>query len=269
MKAYQPRFSEEFLRAVVRTQRWLAGNWYPCARPLAGPAPLTAGRGLATAETMVDDPGVSTDRDLVASAAGLAWLVRYTDRLDRSDLAPHPLAASAGERYPVPHSPLFDFERDTTGAAWIDELADVAVAARAGDRWRRVIGHTDWSARNVRWDRRGVQAVFDLDSVAAVPDSFIAGQAAVTWATTMDVGEAPLPDPARIGEFLDVYHLIREEPIKGPQIRAAWGSALWVLCYTARCEHAMDRSGAAVERLRRHGDELAQRASDGGSAGSV
>jgi len=257
VKAYQPRFTERFLSTVVSIQRHLATGFYPCAAPLGGPRPF--GLGWATAETMIADPGPTPamDRDLVSAATGLARLVRYAEGQPAAGLDPHPLQAAPGVRYPAPHSAVFDFAVDEATAGWIDALADVAIMARLTDTSRPVVTHSDWSARNVRLGRHGVSAVFDLDSLALMLDAVAAGQAAVTWSTTMEAGEPALANPDEIGRFLDVYQTVRGYRFRRSQMHAAWGGALGVLAYTARCEHALRRPGLATECLMRHGDALA------------
>jgi hypothetical protein len=263
VKAYQSRFSEPFLQAVATVTRHLAASWYPCPAPLGGPIRL--GRGRALIEQFVDDPGETPvlERDLVAAVAGLVKLVRYCDDLGlrraASALDPHPLKVDEATLYPEPHSPIFDFARNSQDAKWIDEFATTADTVRGRDQTRPVLGHSDWSARNVRCDRYGVQAVFDMDSLAFLPDSYVAGQAALTWRTSMDDGDTPLPSPAEIGRFIDTYQIVRGYQFSDVQSNAAYASALWVAAYTARCEHAIDLDGPAHDFLRRHGDELVTR----------
>ena len=40
IKAFQPRWSLDFVDAVVTVQRHLAEHGFPCAMPVAGPAPV-------------------------------------------------------------------------------------------------------------------------------------------------------------------------------------------------------------------------------------
>src|ERR1051326_6327127 len=53
VKVHQPSHTLEFLRAVVRVQRYLLAHGYPCTKPLLDPRPLA--RGLATLEELVDE----------------------------------------------------------------------------------------------------------------------------------------------------------------------------------------------------------------------
>ena len=135
------------------------------------PTALAPGRDtFATVESWLPDPGmdaIASDAALRVSAAGLARQVALCSGLALAgDLCDHPLRKSDGGLYGEPHSPHFDFASSTARAGWIDRLARRAVADRDADATRQVVGHTDWSARNVRLDEERLLAVYDWDSVA-------------------------------------------------------------------------------------------------------
>ncbi len=244
VKAYQPAWTPEFLGGVQATQTrlWRAG--LPCGKPVGGPA--RCGVGLATIETHVADPGQPEafgDRERRASAEGLALLIESA-RFDHR-LATHPLSGPSGSLYPEPHSPLFDFDATRNGAEWIDDLARLAKANERDDA--TVIAHTDWSARNVRLRAEGVTAIYDLDSLGAASLPTAVGRAAATW-RALGEGEEPMaPDIDEIEDWLDCFPMM----LSMTDRRAALGSALWVLCYTARCEHAVDPTEQIHTRARR------------------
>ena len=120
IKAYQARWTASFLAAVLRIQRHLASCGFPCPTPMVGPAPL--GRGMATAEELVPDPGPTPVgiREMRISAGGLARVVAVCRRQDTTGLVPHPLDAASKSLYPEPHNPVFDFRATAAGAEWID-----------------------------------------------------------------------------------------------------------------------------------------------------
>ncbi len=193
MKAYQRRWRPTFLEAVQQAQRCAASVGLPCALPETAPAPVAEGADtFAVVESWLPDPGMDglgTDAALRVSAAGLARQISACRILARSAaLREHPLRTTTGGLYGEPHSPHFDFERSSAGAEWIDELARRAAQIRDGDDTPLVVGHTDWSARNVRYDERRLLAVYDWDSVALVAESTAVGQAAVTWRVTAEAG---------------------------------------------------------------------------------
>jgi hypothetical protein len=260
MKGYQPRWTKTFLSAVSRVQRHLAQNGFTCPAPLAGPAPL--GLGMASVETLLADPGPTPVRaDLMpVSAAGLARVVALCRPQDATGLAPHPLDSPAGGLYPEPHSPLFDFEATAAGAEWIDELATIARSARDSLDRPAVVAHTDWSARNVRFGAEAIVAVYDWDSLALVTETTAVGQAAGTW-SAFGVEEEPLaPSAEEVAAYVRCYEAARGQAFSPVERTAIGGAALWVLAYTARCEHALGADPTAVRRasgrLRAEGGRL-------------
>ena len=252
IKAYQSRWNESFLAAVQNGEEWAADGGIPCPRPLGAPTPIRAGRpNLAVVETWLPDPGMHPGRSAAArgvSARGLARQIALCFGLPGSDrLLGHPLSSSASQLYPEPHSPLFDFESTAAGAEWIDELARRAASLRAQDDSDPVVAHTDWSARNVRFDENRLLAVYDWDSLALVQESAALGQAAMTWSVTADPGGTEFPTLDSVQAYVEDYEEEREGMLTARQHRAARASAAWVLAYTARCEHSLAVRGLARE----------------------
>lgn len=252
IKAYQKRWSESFLAAVQNGEERAADGGIPCPRPLAAPTPIRAGRpNLAVVESWLPDPGMRPGGSAAArgvSARGLARQVALCVGLRGPDrLLSHPLSSRDSQLYPEPHSPLFDFESTAAGAAWIDELARRAASLRAQDESAPVVAHTDWSARNVRFDEDRLLAVYDWDSLALVPESAAVGQAAMTWSVTADPGGTEFPTLESVLAYVEDYEQEREGMFTTRQHRAARASAVWVLAYTARCEHSLAARGLARE----------------------
>lgn len=247
VKAHQPRWSTAFLAAVVRVQRHLAARGFPCPRPLLDPAPL--GRGWATVDELVPDPGPS-DPGAAArrgSAAGLARAIATAREVDGVDaLEDHPQATPAESLWPEPHSPLFDFRATAAGAEAVDVLARRGAEARDADSSGRVVAHCDWSARNVRLDGHRLVVAYDWDALARVPESTAVGQAAATWSATAEPDDPGPPSPQEVAAYLADYERARGAPLPEAARRAVGGAALYTLAYTARCEHALAVRGLAA-----------------------
>jgi hypothetical protein len=262
LKAYQERWPEAFLRAVQSVQDHVSGGGLPCARPLRPPVALPGRRNLAVVESWLPDPGMRPNRSEAArrvSAAGLATQIALCrDLVGEQGLTSHPLDTPEGDLYGEPHSPLFDFAGTAQGAEWIDDLAHRAVAVRRADDGPAVVAHTDWSARNIRFDDRKILATYDWDSVTVVKESTALGQAAVTWCVTAEPGGSEFPALAEIVAFMRDYELAAGRPLTDTQWRAAGAAATYLLAYTSRCEHSLDVVGRA--RSDQHGgrDRLAE-----------
>jgi hypothetical protein len=259
VKAYQRRWGREFLAAVGRVQRRLAARGFPCPEALVGGQPL--GPALANAEVFLPDPGarlLASSSDMAASAAGLARQIGLCRALSEPPLDNHPLNASSGRLYPEPHSPFFDFSARAAQAAWIDKLGAQARAHRDATAWPVTIAHTDWSARNIRVQDGQLLAAYDWDSLSRVPEPVAVGQAAATWCSLGEPGDPVAPSPEQTLAYVSAYETAAGYRLPPQQRRAAQAAALWVLCYTARCEHAIEATtGRTIDRAR------ARLASDG------
>jgi hypothetical protein len=259
VKAYQSQWGRPFLTAVARVQRHLAGAGFPCPRPLAGPShagPTDPGPALAAVEAYVPDPGMrvlSGDKAMGISARGLAEQIEQCRTLAEPDLQRHPLQRTADGLYPRPHNPLFDFSLRADEADWIDQLAAAAASARSRHQksLTLTIAHTDWSARNIRIDDHQVLVAYDWDSLALVAEPVAAGQAAATWCSTGEADDPIAPDPDEVHAYLDAYQAATNRHLAAEERHTAMASALWVLAYTARCEHAVEAvTGQRPERAR-------------------
>jgi hypothetical protein len=259
VKVYQRRWGREFLAAVGRVQHHLAAHGFPCPEVLLAGRPL--GPALASVEMFLPDPGVRTlasPEDMAASASGLARQIAVCRDLSEPVLTDHPLNAPPGQLYPEPHSPIFDFSVRADDAAWIDQLAVQARAERDANDSPFTVAHTDWSARNIRIREGRVQAVYDWDSLSRVAEPVAIGQAAATWCSLGEPGDPVAPSPEETRAYISAYEAAAGRRLSGRQRTAALAAALWVLCYTARCEHALEAAtGRVVDRAR------ARLASDG------
>ena len=240
LKATQPRWEPAFLHAVQRVQRAVAAGGFPCPTPVAAPVPI--GHGWATMESFLPDPGPRLPRGdefMDRSSSGLVRLLQLARGVDPGGLELHPHRLAEGALYPAPHSPLIDLDGTARGAEWIDEWAGAAWARRASGSLPTVVAHLDWSARNVRLGESGLEAVYDWDSVSVAADAVAAGQAAATWRSTGETGDLRAPDAEEIERFVASFGRSRGTPFSARELGVARAAAVWIMAYTARCEHAL------------------------------
>jgi hypothetical protein len=266
VKASREQHPRALLDAVRRIQATLAATGFPAPEPLADPVPF--GRGLAVVDAYL--PGDTADAHdppvRTAMAACLARLVHEgtpaaaaARALDGLDRARRPGRPQAGALWGAPHSPLFDLEGTAGGAEWIDELARPAKAALDRPAGRTVLGHIDWSVKNLGWDGAAVVAVYDWDSLVVAPEPVLVGEAARGHTATWDRPVEPAPTPEGAAAFVRDYEVARGRPFSAAERRTAAAAALYAAAYIARCEHAVARAGGDVQRgsfrdrLRRHG----------------
>lgn len=148
-----------------------------------------------------------------------------------------------GRLWPEPHNVLFDFEATTEGAEWIEEMA--AQAKRALDSFdgRVVVGHTDWSVDQMRFKGGEVSVVYDWDSVRPEREVVVVGTAVATFTATWRFGVPNPPRPEETWAFVEEYEAARQSGFSGEERAAIAAAAVYVMAYTARCEHALDPGG--------------------------
>jgi hypothetical protein len=110
----------------------------------------------------------------------------------------------------------------------------------------------DWSARNVRVDQRGISAVYDCDSLSLAPEATAAGQSAATWRSTGEADDPDAPGAPEIERFLASFGAARGSAFSPEELSVARAAAVWVMAYTARCEHALEQRTPYVRRRARN-----------------
>jgi hypothetical protein len=191
-----------------------------------------------------EDAGVPARRG--AMAATLARLIALaTPYKDLPGLPEH--GYREGAVWGSAHNVLFDFAATGLGAEWIDEIAEVSAQSARQAEGRIVLGHRDWSAKNVRFafDVDGtpcVSAVYDWDSLALAREPEIVGMAAASFTATWDVPVARVvPTPSDMVAFIADYERAAGRRFSAGEWRTAAAAATYLLAYTARCEHASAR----------------------------
>jgi hypothetical protein len=239
-----------YLRAVVRVQRYLLAQGFPCTRPLYDPLPL--GRGLALVEAL-DASGEFHDahdpRWRRPLAEHLAWLIRLLRHPEKivgvtPDLFDFRLPADT--LWGKPHSNIFDFAATTQGAEWIDEIARKAKSIldnRAGDL---VLGHTDWSTKHVRYTGDKVHIIYDWDSLALNKEPAIVGSAAMYYTYIPFLPDASgSPTREETLAFIADYETARGKAFSQEERLTLNAAITYSYAYSARCEHSLSPHDAS------------------------
>ena len=245
LKAYPPDRPSEYLAAVRRVQGHLFERGFPAPRPLAGPAPF--GPGLATVDEFVDegdrgdahDPSIRrTMAQTLARLIALAGVLPDVQGLDKGWRWP-----KKGKLWPEPHNALFDFEATAEGAEWIDGVAEEAKWNLDGFDGEVVVGHTDWSVDQMRFNGGEVSVVYDWDSLRPEKAIMVVGHSAAHFSATWHSGVPNPPNPEEAWLFVEDYEAARGKPFSEQERKAIAAAAIYGIAYTARCEHALDREG--------------------------
>jgi hypothetical protein len=226
---------EAYLDELQRVQAGLADTGYPAPRPL--------GRvGVATVEEWLDAGSFRDAHEPAVRGAMARELVRFHRLATEVGVRPRrpffPLGAEA--LWPVPHNALFDFDATSEGAEWIDEIGRAAKSLRDTYEAPKVVGHTDWSAKHLRFDELlQPTALYDWDSVDTQPEPLLVGNAAGSFTYTEELEVFPWPSVDESMAFIDEYESARGAPFAAADRRAAEGACLYLRAYAARCGHAV------------------------------
>ncbi|WP_432947420.1 hypothetical protein ACQPXM_10875 [Kribbella sp. CA-253562] len=235
----------------LAVQRAVHEAGLPCATPLTEVSMLD---GLAVhAEQWL--PGGEIDRAADADAAErsarlYAACTQVTSRLRLSPPLPNPEWVRWNHNGPG-HWPPNDLHDHRPGA---DSLPYdlVAVAARARKRLlastslRHVLGHADWEAQNLRWDKNAPYVVHDWDSVAWLPEAALAGAASGAFSSAETPTLAPL---ASSEAFLASYQEERGSAFTQEELEVAWAASLWPALHNARAEILWNHPSVALAAL--------------------
>ena len=232
------RFTDQaYFDELQRLQTALADGGYPAPRPRGR-------RGRATFEDWIDRGQFRDGHDPAVRRAMAVALAEFISRATATGFRPQRGFLPHGEEglWPIPHNALFDFEATNADAEWIDEIARAAKPLGRGDTGREVVGHTDWSAKHLRFDPDlRPTALYDWDSVTVDREPSHVGTAAgsFTYTEELDQVVALWPSIEESMAFIDEYEDARGGPFDDDERRAAQAACVYLRAYAARCGHAL------------------------------
>lgn len=232
----------------VHEALWKQG--VPCPKPLTEPLPLSSENPelAVSAEEWLGEGQIRSGADTVlAYAATLALMIKA---------APKPNTVGHLE----PPVPWLWWDHNRAGRLWppsasrewdphriIEEMPYHVLEAAHHSRDRlldsdirglpKVLGHGDFEPQNCRWvpGANGSEklVVHDWDSVVAMPEAILAGNAAVTQNCAEVQRLASIDENER---YLEVYAKARGKAFTPLEMEAAWAASLWVAAYLAAFE---------------------------------
>lgn len=247
------------LAAQMEVQAAMAARGFPAPAVLTKLSALGPGWAVGMA---YDRAGVPADARVPgvrrAMAGGLARFVAEAEACRGVDGLPRWPLPPEGALWPKPHNALFDFGATARGAGWIDEAAGPALRAMRSARSRTVVGHNDWSAKNMRMGPAEIAVLYDWDAVFLDREAFVVGSAAAHFPVTWELDVPETPSAGEVAAFVREYEEARGAPFTRPELAEVAAAATYARAYKARCEHALDPEGArwrgsSRERLERDG----------------
>lgn len=247
------------LSAQLRVQGIMAARGFPAPAILTRLSPLGPGQAVAMS---YNRDGAPTDVRISGirrrMAEGLARLVSEAETclsipgLPRRDIPTEEMI------WPKPHNVLFDFTATSRGAEWIDEIAREALAVMRNATGPIVVGHHDWSAKNMRMHPEGIAVVYDWDAIFLDRETFVLGSAAAHFPVTWELPVPETPTAEEVAAFVQDYERARGRAFTASELAEVAASATCARAYKARCEHARDPCaarwpGSSRESLRTNG----------------
>lgn len=226
---------ESYFAEVQELQGLLASGGYPAPRPLRR-------LGTVTVDEWLDAGAFRNAHEPAVRQAMVRELVRFQRLATATGVRPRrEFLRPDGALWPRPHNALFDFEATAAGAEWIDEIAAAARAVADVRKGAEVVGHTDWSAKHLRFDPElQLTALYDWDSVTVGREPELAGTAAGSFTYTEELEQAidVWPSPSESEAFLAEYEEERGEEFTAEERAVARAACVYLRAYAARCHHA-------------------------------
>jgi hypothetical protein len=247
------------LAAQMKLQKEMASRNFPAPRVLTELSPLGPGWAIGME---FNRSGVLTDVRLpgvrFAMAAGLARFVALGEAYRNLDGLPRRLVPPEGRIWPPPHNALFDFGATVHGAEWIDDIAQHFLPILRSAKSKVVVGHCDWSAKNMRMGPDGLAMLYDWDSVFIDHEALIVGSAAAQFPVNWELDVPQTPTNGEVAAFIRDYEATRHALFAPRECSEIEASVTYARAYKARCEHALDPdaewwSGSARESLKNNG----------------
>jgi hypothetical protein len=247
------------LAAQVQVQALMAAHGFPAPAVLTKLSAL--GPGWAVGMEYKRD-GVPTDTRVPgvrsAMAVGLARFVAEAEACRELEGLPRRSLPPEGTLWPKPHNALFDFEATMQGAEWIDLVARRALSALRTAESRAIVGHLDWSAKNMRMGTSGIAVLYDWDAVFLDREAFVLGSAAAHFPVTWELDVPETPSIGEVAAFVLEYEQARGVAFTRSELAEVATGATYARAYKARCEHAIDPDavrwrGSSRESLKTHG----------------
>jgi len=149
--------------------------------------------------------------------------------------------------YPAPHNALFDFSIGGKDAERIDEIAFKSKNIVNSIDKNVVLGHSDWSMKNVRFAGNKINMVYDWDSLCLQDEYHLLGIAAATFTTTWDIPVKITPSQEEAFEFVAEYERAMGKKFSRNELLKISACTTSVMCYTARCELSVDPENVYYE----------------------
>ena len=238
----------------VAIQGELAAGGFVCATPVS---PVTVTDGVAVhAEEWIQGGEMLRSAGTHHAELSGRLLADLMTRLESITVPEPPLPNPVWVQWDYDGGGLFppnfeDIDRRAELMPLPQWITDVAVRIR--DRMsrattlRRVLGHTDWEAQNMRWMGSRPHVVHDWDSLSWLPEAAVVGAASGAFASQ----ETPTLAPIESSDaFLEAYQTARGRRFDSTEVEITWATSLFPAVHNARGEFLFDSPKVTWTALR-------------------
>ena len=240
------------LTAMSHLQEALHKTGYPC--PAVILHPIKYNGAIYTVNEYADIGKQENAHNPIirqASAHGLAELIKRINPPVNLDGFKEVDIYKIENIYPAPHNPNTDFSRNAEEAGWIDEIAIKFKKLIRSIEKNVVMGHCDWSMKNMRIADNKIAMVYDWDSIILQDEYHILATAAKNYNMTWDIPVRIIPTQEESYDYVVLYEQVREKKFTKKEWTKIAACITYLFCYTARCQVSAgdEYKGSFIEAL--------------------
>lgn len=238
LKVYSPKIAKSYLEQMHHVQGIFYAEHFPAPKvltPLFSLAQTYAG----FYELISGEKANAHQPEIRMELA--RYLARFTEIVIKHHLPPMEnffQQSGHGKLWPIPHNVLFDLKKSTQGAGWIAKRAKIAknIVVTANDS--KILAHTDWGTKNSVFQNGKLVGIFDWDSLGAMSEMQMVGQAAAQFTADWESEIKITPSPEEGRQFIRLYQDFRKKKFTDHEYKIISAAADYLIAIIARFEHA-------------------------------
>jgi hypothetical protein len=238
LKLFNKNISHDYLLQMNDIQKIFYEEKYPAPAVLS---PIFQfNRGYAGFYEFIEGNKENAHKSEIRDELAL-HLAKFSDIIDKHRFLPMNTfmqESIKNKLWPTPHNVLFDLEKTTQGAEWIDSKAKVAKQILDEQKFQKKLAYTDWSVKNTIYKDRKLIGVFDWDALGCMSEPEMVGSAAAQFTADWESGNKVTPTPDEARSFVKSYEKYRGRVFTKDELKIASASSDYLIALISRFEHA-------------------------------
>lgn len=238
LKVYSEKIALDYLEKMNAIQNIFYQEGFPAPEVLT---PIFRfGKTFAGFYMLIE--GIKADahqKDIMLELA--KGLADFSNIIDKHQIAPMKnffQQAPKRNLWPRPHNILFDLKKTSQGAGWIAEHAKKAKKILVNSNLLKKLAHTDWGTKNALFKEKKLIGIFDWDSLGAMSECQMLGQAAAQFTADWESGFKITPTPYESKQFIKAYGYFRQKKFNEQEYMIISAASDYIIAIIARFEHA-------------------------------